>query len=649
MRIKYRICFIYVVALLLVMGNIFVFHTSQSKAVDDMQAPQLLITELMPNTDNYDGYDAFEYLEIYNNSNKEVDLKGYHVQSGSWNVEIENSLKIAPWSTKLFWTRTQSVQSMTLEGFNHYYFASYKSKYVNEDQLLRLENIGGLVNSGSQTVKIIDPNGNEIVRANYTGTDVFANKSVTFRFPLDGGQTMTKISGNQTPTPGWVIADQVPPRPKLDDVAPLTPTNVIAEAGNGEITLTWNANPEPDIFRYNIYRNGVYEFSVPSTKQEFTLYSLMGNQDYVLQVAAEDISGNESAKSSPISARPGHQIITQEERSPNNKDPKYNDLWDISEDGPVIPGLAQDLTPQGLGYYKPKDWLLTINYLDDGRPGTLCIIDATTEKLVKSILLYNVDGTPYTGHAGGITVSRNHVWIASEQYLFTLNLSDVLTAQNNDELRFTNRIPVPVEAAYDVYDDDYSILWVGEFYEPNSYPTDPSHHLLNRLGEMQYAWMVGYKLKANTDMLTPEQWNRESGEPAIPDYVLSTIGKVQGAVVQKKGISLVTSYGRANDAVLYRYNDPLKEEPHQYVNIGGKEVPLWFLDGKTAKPRESIVSIPMPEGAVLVKKQLYVSFESGANKYRYTTTYPRNRMLKIDMKILMKDDRDIIKGERKTN
>ncbi|MFK4996791.1 hypothetical protein ACI2OX_02375 [Bacillus sp. N9] len=39
----------------------------------------------------------------------------------------------------------------------------------------------------------------------------------------------------------------------------------------------------------------------------------------------------------------------------------------------------------------------------------------------------------------------------------------------------------------------------------------------------------------------------------------------------------------------------------------------------------------MPEGIVDVHpKHLYVVFESGANKYRYTTTYPMDRMLKID-------------------
>ncbi|MFD1037474.1 hypothetical protein ACFQ3N_03420 [Virgibacillus byunsanensis] len=50
------------------------------------------------------------------------------------------------------------------------------------------------------------------------------------------------------------------------------------------------------------------------------------------------------------------------------------------------------------------------------------------------------------------------------------------------------------------------------------------------------------------------------------------------------------------------------------------------------------MAIPMPEGIVEVKNDLYVVFESGANKYHYTTTYPMDRMLKIDFRTLMKED-----------
>lgn len=635
---RFKKWMMYLVAILMVLGSVYsVTPVKKSSALET--GPSLLITELIPNTDNYAGKDAFEYLEIYNNSNQEIDLEGFRIKSTNMDVTIDRSLIIEPWSTYLFWTRTPEVKPITLEAFNHNYFSSYKSKYISEERLSLINDVPGLYNSSTRTVSIIDSQGRDVVRAIYTADDVSAKKSITFGYPEDGSLTMKNLGGNQIPTPGWIVPGQAPPRPVLDEESPQVPSNITAHAGAGEIQLNWNTNPESDIYRYHIFKNGVLEFSVIPSENEFTLSSLIGNKDYVLQIAAEDTSGNVSNNSEPVIARPSHQIITQEERSPHNKDPKYQGLWDISEDGPIIPGLVQDLVPQGITYYKKKDWLLTVNYLDDGRPGTMTVTDATSEKLIKSVLLYNTDGTPYTGHAGGITVSRDHVWIASEQFLFPLKISDLVNAENNAEIQFINQIPLPVEAAYNVYDE--GILWVGEFYEASAYPTDPSHHIENREGDMHYAWMVGYDLERNNDMLSNDHWNGDPSQTATPDYVLSTTGKVQGAIVQKMGIALSTSYGRGNDSVLYRYEHPLKEDPHSSVMVNGKEVPLWFLDGATAKPRASIEAIPMPEGIVTVKKELYVLFESGANKYRYTTTYPMDRMLKIDLKTLMKDDRDI--------
>ncbi|WP_077247814.1 lamin tail domain-containing protein [Bacillus sp. FJAT-27225] len=612
---------------------------------ETVPVPEILITEVVPDTDNYAGYDAFEYVEVFNNSGQQINLKGYRIKSSNWNVEIIDTLIIEPWESHVFWTRRQEISPISLLAFNHYYFSSYKSKYVDESHLTILENIGGLVNSGTQAVTVNNPQGMEVVKASYSAEHVSLGNSIIFSYPKDGSLIMETLAGHQKVTPGWVEGNQVPPRPVADGVPPQVPENIRAEAGNGDVRVRWNPNNDDDIFRYHIYKDGDLEFSVLSSKNEFTLSLLTGNKDVVLEIAAEDTSGNVSANSAPITVRPDHQIITQEERNPNLRDPKYQGLWDISEDGPIIPGLVQDLVPQGLAYYKKEDWLLTVNYLDDGRPGTITVTNGTTGNLIKSVVLYNSDGSPYTGHAGGLTVSKEHGWIASENYLFQFRLSDLVYAKNNDEIRFINQIPVPVEAAYNVYDE--GILWVGEFFEAKSYPTDPSHHMVNRKGTLHYAWMIGYNLESSNDMLSKKQWSGKLNEPAIPDYVLSTTEKVQGAIVEKKGITLSTSYGRANDSVLYRYEHPLKEDPHGKVNVGGKEVPLWYLDGAGSKPRESIEAIPMPEGIVVVGRELYVLFESGANKYRYTTTYPMDRMLKIDLKTLMKDDKDIIKEERK--
>lgn len=604
--------------------------------------PKLLITELIANTDNYAGYDAFEYFELYNNSPEQIDLKGYRFASYNWDEEIGDSYVLEPWETVVVWTRNASIAPISLEAFNYNYFYSYKSKYLTEKDAIVLGDIAGLVNGGN-TLSVFDPDGHEVVRADYSGEDVTLKETVTFAYPKDNTRTMEKLSAGQKPTPGWLIEDQVPERPELDDEAPAPPSGLQAAPGSGSADLSWDAPDADDLYRYHIYKDGKLEYSVDPSQTDFTIYTLVGNQAYSLQVSAEDTSGNVSELSEPVQVTPEHQTITQLERWEHEKDPAYQDLWDISSDGPVIAGLAQGLVPQGLTYYKKKDWLLTISYVDNGiQPGTITVTNRTTGELVKSVVLYNTDGTPYTGHAGGVTVSRDHGWVASENQLFSFKLSDLVQAENNGEIHFNEQIPLPVEAAYTVYDE--GILWVGEFYEASSYPTDPSHHIQNRDGDMHYAWMIGFDLERSNDNLSSEHWDGSPNHEAIPDYVLSTTGKVQGAIMQKaarNGVTLSTSYGRANDSILYRYEYPLKEDAHAYVTIEGKQVPLWFLDGHTAKPRQSVDAIPMPEGIVEVQKELYVVFESGADKYRYTTTYPMDRMLRIDMKKLMKDDKGI--------
>ncbi|WP_170169114.1 lamin tail domain-containing protein [Mesobacillus subterraneus] len=609
---------------------------------ESVPIPDLLITELIPNTDNYAGYDAFEYFELYNNSPDPIDLNGYRFASHTWDKQIDGTHILKPWETVVIWTRTSAVSPISLEAFNYNYFYSYKSKYLNEENTIILGDISGLVNGGN-TLTVYDPDGLEVVRADYSGGDVSLKQTIAYSYPKDNTRTMEKLAAHQKPTPGWLVESQAPARPVSDGEAPQRPNNLKATAGKGEATLSWDASTESDIYQYHIYKDGKLENSLDPSQTAFTLYTLIGNQTYTLQVSAEDTSGNVSEKSEPVQVTPQHQIITQLERWEHEKDPAYQGLWDISSDGPVIAGLAQGLVPQGLTYYMKKDWLLTVSYIDDEiRPGTITVTDRTTGDLLKSVVLYNTDGTPYTGHAGGITVSRDHGWVASENYLFSFNLSDLVNAENNGQIQFTEQIPLPVHAAYTVYDE--GILWVGEFYEASSYPTNPSHHIENREGKMHYAWMIGFDLERNNDMLGKNHWSGSPDSNAVPDYVLSTTEKVQGAIVQKasrNGITLSTSYGRANDSVLYRYEYPLKEDPHSFVTVEGKEVPLWFLDGHTAKPRQSVEAIPMPEGIVEVQKELYVVFESGADKYRYTTTYPMDRMLKIDMKKLMKEDKGI--------
>ncbi|HIW32653.1 MAG TPA: lamin tail domain-containing protein, partial [Candidatus Paenibacillus intestinavium] len=476
-------------------------HSSAILAKPVDKLPELLITELAPDTDNFAALDAFEFFEVYNASDASIDLQGYKIKSG-WNHIITDSVVLAAGETLVFWTRRAEIAELTREGFNSYYYSSYASKYLSEEQIYIIDDVGGLVNGGS-TVVIEDAEGFEISRAVYASVDVAVGKSTVFSYPKDGSVVMEKIAGKQEATPGSLVSGQAPAKTKVHQLRPQAPANVQATASDGTVTVNWLANSEPDIFKYNIYMNGSLEHSVPASQLSFVAHQLTGNKSYGFEVTAVDQSDNESLKSQVQIVTPGHQLITQVERAINAKDDKYAALWAVSEEGPIIPGLAQDLVPQGVVYYKEKDWILSVYYMNDGRPGVISVIDATTDELIKSVVLYHEDGSPYIGHAGGIVVSEKHVWISSENFMHQLDLQELVSAPNNAEIKFKGSMPVDLQAGFATYAD--GVLWVGEFYEPKAYPTDVSHHLTGRDGKKYYAWIEGFVLDGETDMVSSEK------------------------------------------------------------------------------------------------------------------------------------------------
>jgi|GEM_PF-985727 len=619
-------------------------ESARSAPVQAKPADTLLITELVPDTDNYASYDAFEYVELYNATSVAIDLKGFTLQSGSWSYAFPDSNTIDPWTAKAVWTRRAEIAPITWEGFNQYYLLDYRSKDVTEETGTIINNVGGLVNTGSQTVTLLDPMQGLISKAVYNGSvDTSLGTSVTFGYPQDGTANARITGTRMKPTPGWILAGQAPDREALNPQPPQQVQQVSTTAGEGAVLLAWQSNTEEDLYAYNIYLDGALEASVPATRTSFQVQRLIGNKSYSFTVTAVNTSGFESAPSTPVEATPAHWKLSQTVRSNHTKSPVYQTTWDLNEDGPIIPGLDKELVPQGVGYSPADDWLLVVYYSTDGRPGIVAVIDAESGLLVKSIELYEEDGSPYVGHAGGVTVSKSHVWISSEGFLYQMNLSDVVGAADRGEVRFTGRVPVVVNSAFSTYAD--GVLWVGEFYESKDYPTDPSHHMINRDGAEYSAWIAGYKLDETTDEIKPGQWDGTAHNQAVPDYLLSVPDMVQGAVVTGEHIYLSTSYGRNKDSLLYRYMNPVARDADAQAAIGQANVPLWFLDSHAEPPYNSrLTTVPMSEGMTSIGNQLYVLLESGANKYRYTTTYMMERMLKLNMDYWDSYGQDVIAG-----
>ncbi|TCZ78890.1 hypothetical protein E0485_07420 [Paenibacillus albiflavus] len=307
--------------------------------------------------------------------------------------------------------------------------------------------------------------------------------------------------------------------------------------------------------------------------------------------------------------------------------PEFMPFIEKAKPGPIIPGLFQDYIPQGLAYMPEQDWLLVSYYREDDHPSLLTVVDAKTGEHLKSLQLFKEDKEPYREHAGGLTVSKKFVWIASNSNMYYIKKEDLIQAEKIGKLNIEGHFKTDVRASFNTYYD--GVIWAGEFANGTAdYPTSPEHHITNPRDNTEHlAWAEGFKLDEETDLPTNK---KIEGDVTVPDYALALPQRIQGMTVRPNQLILSESFGRNTESSLIFHKNILSEEPHKVVDFGGNKVPLWYLDSKNLE--ETISGPPMFEGIVEHDKTLYILFESGANKFRVSGSYPLDRIYTLELK-----------------
>jgi hypothetical protein len=588
-------------------------------AAEATSPPELLITEIVPASSGTG--QPYEFVELYNPTQQSISLNDYKLlyytaspyttPANTWTI---TNKQIPAGGTLVLWLKKFDYPNVPLADFNQNYGVNLSPEQVFEVKLTT--SAQGLHDSAKRRVAIARPD-KSVISAAYINDGVAdgtgnTNKSITYRYA--DAIDMQKIANGQPATPGELLPEQVLPTGPIDREAPPAPGALTAEAGAGTVTLTWTAAEAPDLAAYNLYKDGQWALKVPADQTSVTVTRLTGNIQYAFTVTAVDTAGNESAPSPTATATPTHQIITQQELIEATYADSYPAFWHSSLAGPVIPGLVEDLVPQGAAYWADQDLLILSHYRDDGRPSVLTLVHASSGRLVKTLHLHQEDGSLYTGHAGGLAVSRANLWIANASAVFRIPLDDLLAAPDNGDIRFASRFQTETNASFASYAD--GILWVGEFYHPPTYQTKPSHQLTNEEGRTYSAWVAGYRLAAETD------------QPTTLDYVLAITDRIQGMAVSPDSIVLSQSYGRTNNSTLFRYPKPdLAGAPDQLVSVNGTAVPVWFLDSAS----QATTLPPLAEGIVSDGDRLFVLFESGANLYRETAVAPMDRLRVVSL------------------
>lgn len=188
------------------------------------KAPKLLITELVPDSANVGGADAYEFVEVYNNSEADVNFKDYGIQYVNdkvitpWPLSTKDDIIIPSGKTIVLWVMNAKNGSQTAADFNK----NYGTDLIEDSDLFRFEAVkdsagniisGGMSNAGPRSLAITDANGILVSQATYqTDAQTQENKGIFYKIPLPLGSTemiMMDGAGTQPATPGSITAEQI--------------------------------------------------------------------------------------------------------------------------------------------------------------------------------------------------------------------------------------------------------------------------------------------------------------------------------------------------------------------------------------------------------------------------------------------------------
>lgn len=220
--------------------------------VDPTKVPTLLITELLPNSINVGGSDGYEFIELYNNTTADMNLKDYklyyrYTDSGKeadvvWPTDREDMI-IGAGKTLVFWVINSKNTTKTVADFN----SVFGTQLIENVDIVKVYS-DGMANGSRRGMAIGTNTHKDITTAYYDGGiagETAEQASIYYAYPENGATEMIKYSaGVKKPTPGKLEVLQLPPAPRTqapDQMMPvvtdLTGAETIDQANNLNIRL----------------------------------------------------------------------------------------------------------------------------------------------------------------------------------------------------------------------------------------------------------------------------------------------------------------------------------------------------------------------------------------------------------------------------
>ncbi|WP_433945297.1 S-layer homology domain-containing protein [Paenibacillus sp. SN-8-1] len=339
-------------------------------AFDPSKAPALLVTKVVPNTTDVPGTstDAYEFIEVYNNTDQPLDFNNYKVyyrypDSGiqadvKWPSNKEQFL-IPAGKSVVFWIKNGANGGYTADDFNTF----YQTSLVQDSNLFTIES-GGMANSGRRAIVIKTNTEKEVSAAYYDADTVYeggtkgdetkGNTALLYKYPVIG-TTMIKMSSGLVKAVPGVDSEAVPSTPvhvEPDLQAPTVKdlTGITAIDQSKGIDLKVDVRDDKQVVSVKIY--------IKSDKQqdyvEHNLAEDYGDRLYHYKLSSADLIGRKSLKYY-FTASDGTHVTDSEIKAVSiTGGPSHEALrlnlkdGDLVKDILTLKGAAQETAPDTL-------------------------------------------------------------------------------------------------------------------------------------------------------------------------------------------------------------------------------------------------------------------------------------------------------------
>lgn len=273
----------------------------------------------------------------------------------------------------------------------------------------------------------------------------------------------------------------------------------------------------------------------------------------------------------------------------------------------AIPGLSDNMVPQGLDYNESEDLYLVCGYQKDGSPSRIYLIGKQSGKSKGYVVMGDQNGNGMAIHAGGLAYNGKYLYVGGneEPFVYVFNLSDVLSAGNGETVKTLGR--------FDTKYGDYEIradfmcfadgkFYVGEYFRDPNFLTPDTHKVTGPSGETNRALMFCYRVSDSDDSAF--------GLDPVASEVYSLPDKAQGVVIHDNKVWISMSYGTETSTIACY--DVFGKSAGVFDPSAG-DAQVYVLDGSTMV--SEIKAPPMAEEIIFVDGKMLIMSESASNLY----------------------------------